>query len=79
MQILRLMSACLMTVLFSTAVAETIELKNGDTLSGNVLRIEADFVYWNPPIFGELAVPIDSISRTDGEPFLGALLVTSCV
>ena len=77
MQTLRFASTCLMTSLFGTAGAETIELKNGDTLSGNVLRIETDFVYWDSTTFGELTVPANSVSKIDGEPFHIASLRTA--
>lgn len=47
--------------LASTVTAGVLELKSGDRLSGEVIRIEGGELIWNSPIVGEVAVSKDKV------------------
>lgn len=67
MHIRQIIFVVLLSCAFGVANAETLEFRNGDRISGTLVRVEPDALVWRSAILGELAVPIDSIATVNGE------------
>ncbi|MDJ0748199.1 MAG: DUF481 domain-containing protein [Woeseiaceae bacterium] len=67
MHIRQFICFALLSCVLGVANAETLELRNGDRLTGTLVRIGTDTLVWRSAILGELVVPIDAIAMVNGE------------
>ena len=63
-----LRSILMMTVIAppGIAIADTLVLRNGDTLTGSVVRADDQHLIWSSAVLGELSVDIDHVATVNG-------------